>query len=155
MDLNNADSCVSVLTLLLSGEYPTTERLLQIVLVITSWHRPHRKRNFQQFLYCCAWTGCHGNLCVSQALRGNRCTRYSIASISEAVAVTLYAVYLLCNYNQCIQLRFSNLNWVVMLVTCLGKIRSTSNILVCNFEENGPLVITVCRWEDNIKTDLK
>jgi hypothetical protein len=37
----------------------------------------------------------------------------------------------------------------------LGKIRSASKILVCNLEENGPLVRSVQRREDNIKIDLE
>jgi hypothetical protein len=110
MDLSNRDSCASVLTSLLSSEYPTTELLLQTVMVVTSRHGPCRKHRFQQFLYCCAWTRCHENLFISRLLPGNGCTRYSIVSISQAFAVSLYAVYLFCNYNQFIQLSFNNFN---------------------------------------------
>jgi hypothetical protein len=52
--LSSGDSSVSVLTSLLSGEYPTTELLLQTVLVITFRLGPFRERRFQQFFYCSA-----------------------------------------------------------------------------------------------------
>jgi hypothetical protein len=45
-DLNNGDSLATVLSSLLSSEYPTTELLLQTVLVLTSRYAPLRKHRF-------------------------------------------------------------------------------------------------------------
>jgi hypothetical protein len=54
--LNNEDPSASLLTSLLSGEYPTTE-LSQFcrpgVVVTYPQGGPNRKHRFQQFLYCC------------------------------------------------------------------------------------------------------
>jgi hypothetical protein len=67
-DLNNGDSSASVLTSLLSGEYPTTEFIVTIVLNITSRHGPRRKHCLQHFLYCCVWIRCRGNMFVCECV---------------------------------------------------------------------------------------
>jgi hypothetical protein len=108
IDLNNGDSSASVLTSLLSGEYPTTELLLQLTnsqasghltpascsslhrltynwlqlgwcpRYIIPWHGHRRKHRFQHLLYCCAWIRCHGNLLLSESLLSNWSTHYNI-----------------------------------------------------------------------------
>jgi hypothetical protein len=100
-NLNNGYSSASVLTSFLSGEYATSELLLQLtnsqagcrhtptssssqtdlqlstsklVSGVTSLHGLRRKHRFLQFLYCCAWTRC-GNQFVSLSLPSNGSTR--------------------------------------------------------------------------------
>jgi hypothetical protein len=74
---NNEDSSASALTLLLSGEFPTTAVNSKPVPLWTPWHGPSRKHHFQQFLYYYTLTR-RGNLFVSWSLPGNGSTRYSI-----------------------------------------------------------------------------
>jgi hypothetical protein len=92
-DLNNGNSSASVLTSLLSGEYPTTELLLQLTnseagghltptsysslhrltynwqqldwcpRYITPWHGHRIKHSFQ---HCWVWIRCRGNLFLSR-----------------------------------------------------------------------------------------
>jgi hypothetical protein len=74
----------------------------KVVPVITPWYGPRRKRRFQQFLYCCVWIRCRGNMFVCEGLRicciaadvvsffvsrslpSNGSTRYNVHSSSPA-----------------------------------------------------------------------
>jgi hypothetical protein len=38
--------------------------LAPVVLLITSRHGPRRKHRFRQYLYCCVWIHCRGNMFV-------------------------------------------------------------------------------------------
>jgi hypothetical protein len=50
----------------------------KLASVIKSRHGPRRKHCFQQFLYCCTWTCCRGNLFVSWSLPSKGSTCYNI-----------------------------------------------------------------------------
>jgi hypothetical protein len=63
---------------LLAGHRLTTELTSKLVPLIAPWHGPCRKHRFQQFLYCCVQTHCHGILSVSPSLPSNESTHYNI-----------------------------------------------------------------------------
>jgi hypothetical protein len=96
--LNNGDSSASVLTSLLSGEYPTAELFLQTlrsVLVIISRHGPLRKHRVSLLKFnCCLLRICClaasvVSLFVSRSLPNNGLTCYKTIGQQKSVDTLL------------------------------------------------------------------
>jgi hypothetical protein len=62
MASNSGDSSVSTFMHCWLATISQLWTLAPVVLLIMSWHGPHRKYHLQQLLYCYTWTRCHRNL---------------------------------------------------------------------------------------------
>jgi hypothetical protein len=88
---NSGDSSASELTLLPAGSQlhrlsslhrlPYNWLTSKLVWIITSLQGPHTKHCFQQFLYCCTWNRCCGNLL---------CSRYLVTDLYTTIIFCLF-----------------------------------------------------------------
>jgi hypothetical protein len=63
---------------------------------ITTWQQSRRKHCFQQFICCCAFTHCRGNLFVSWSLPSNRSTLYNRIVVPIVIFVDIYSELQYC-----------------------------------------------------------
>jgi hypothetical protein len=65
------------------------------------------------------------------------------------------ALHNLCTSPNIIRMiKLRRMRWVVY-VTCIGEMKNSYNILVGKPEGKRPLVRQRCRWEDNIRMDIR
>jgi hypothetical protein len=106
-------------------------RLLASVVLITPLHGPSRKHRFEQYIYCCMYICCSGNV-FTELLPINSSTRYIIyRNASFRTVVCLLTDINYCRHNYGLAMRMLSRTPIILNVILESSRYHVTVIIIC------------------------